>query len=288
MDVLLVIIMLVLFIFLMVFVFSTALLTPLIGKKNLIFVLSLGFVVGLIGGAFFIAPLYDDMPDMARAVFTISSGSPQVITVNMSTTSDINAFVEETKKLDGVKDVNCDKITIKTSPFNLSDWKESIEQRLPVLDPNIKEAQIPSNDTMILYLNDNSNPTDLVKKVDEWLGMIGGIDIVNHLAEVSITVEPSQVDAVINQLPADEVVVDNISGDVEDQITAFKRNLPDPNGIIIICGFTGLIVGAIGLFIDSITQLWDKISLWFTLKYRENRKNKRNRKKPNLRLKKLK
>ncbi|HOI71450.1 MAG TPA: hypothetical protein PLC38_04100 [Methanobacterium sp.] len=279
MDVLLVIIMLVLFIFLMVFIFSTALLTPLIGKRNLIFVLSLGFIVGLIGGAFFIAPLYDDMPDMARAVFTISSGSPQVITVNMSTTSNVNAFVEETKKLNGVKDVNCDKITIKTSPFNLSDWKESIEQRLPVLDPNIKEAQIPSNDTMILYLNDNSNPTELVKKVDEWLGMIGGIDVVSNLAEVSITVEPSQVDAVINQLPTDEVVVDNISGDVEDQISAFKRNLPDPNGIIIICGFIGLIVGAIGLFIDSISQLWDKINLWLALKYRENKKNKKNRKK---------
>jgi len=271
--------MLVLFIFLMVFIFSTALLTPLIGKRNLIFVLSLGFIVGLIGGAFFIAPLYDDMPDMARAVFTISSGSPQVITVNMSTTSNVNAFVEETKKLNGVKDVNCDKITIKTSPFNLSDWKESIEQRLPVLDPNIKEAQIPSNDTMILYLNDNSNPTELVKKVDEWLGMIGGIDVVSNLAEVSITVEPSQVDAVINQLPTDEVVVDNISGDVEDQISAFKRNLPDPNGIIIICGFIGLIVGAIGLFIDSISQLWDKINLWLALKYRENKKNKKNRKK---------
>jgi hypothetical protein len=219
------------------------------------------------------------MPDMARAVFTISSGSPQVITVNMSTTSNVNAFVEETKKLNGVKDVNCDKITIKTSPFNLSDWKESIEQRLPVLDPNIKEAQIPSNDTMILYLNDNSNPTELVKKVDEWLGMIGGIDVVSNLAEVSITVEPSQVDAVINQLPTDEVVVDNISGDVEDQISAFKRNLPDPNGIIIICGFIGLIVGAIGLFIDSISQLWDKINLWLALKYRENKKNKKNRKK---------
>jgi len=279
MDVLLVIIMLVLFIFLMVFIFSTALLTPLIGKRNLIFVLSLGFIVGLIGGAFFIAPLYDDMPDMARAVFTISSGSPQVITVNISTTSNVNAFVEETKKLNGVKDVNCDKITIKTSPFNLSDWKESIEQRLPVLDPNIKEAQIPSNDTMILYLNDNSNPTELVKKVDEWLGMIGGIDVVSNLAEVSITVEPSQVDAVINQLPTDEVVVDNISGDVEDQISAFKRNLPDPNGIIIICGFIGLIVGAIGLFIDSISQLWDKINLWLALKYRENKKNKKNREK---------
>jgi len=54
MEMLVVIIMLVLFFFLMVFVLSTALLTPLIGKRNLIFVLSLGFIVGVVGGAFFI------------------------------------------------------------------------------------------------------------------------------------------------------------------------------------------------------------------------------------------
>jgi len=75
--------------------------------------------VGLVGGTFFIVPLYDDMPDMARAVFTFSSGSPEVITVNMSTINDVNAFVEDAKKLNGVKDVQCNRITIKTMPFNI-------------------------------------------------------------------------------------------------------------------------------------------------------------------------
>lgn len=269
MDVLVVVIMLVLFIFLMVFVFSTALLTPLIGKRNLIFVLSLGFVVGLVGGAFFITPLYDDMPDMARALITVTSGSPEVITVNMSTTNDVNAFVEETKKLNGVKDVQCNKITIKTTPFNLDDWKGSMEKRLPVIDADIKEVQLPANDTIVVYLNNNSNPTRLVNNVNEWLGLVGGIVVVTHHAEVLITVEPSQVDAVSAQLPQDKVVVANVTGPVEDQITVFKKNLPDQTTIVILCGFIGLIVGAVGLFIDSIAQMWDKIRLWLSLRKRK-------------------
>ncbi|WP_225370647.1 hypothetical protein [Methanobrevibacter arboriphilus] len=35
------------------FVFSMGLLTPIIGKKDIISVLAIGFVVGLVGGTFF-------------------------------------------------------------------------------------------------------------------------------------------------------------------------------------------------------------------------------------------
>lgn len=105
--------------------------------------------------------------------------------------------------------------------------------------------------------------------VTEWLGLVGGIVVVSHQAEVLITVEPSQVDYVSAQLPQDKVVIANVTGPVEDQITAFKKNLPDRTTIVIICGFIGLIVGAIGLFIDSITQLWDKIRVWLALRRRK-------------------
>lgn len=266
MDTLIVIIMLVLFIFLMVFVFSTALLTPMIGKRNLLFVLSLGFIVGIVGGTFFIAPLYDDMPDMARAVFTFSSGSPEVINVNMSTDSNVNAFIEETKKLNGVKDVQCEKITMRITPFDDGDWKQTFEERIPVVDSDVKEVQIISNDSFVLILNENSDPTRLVKNIDDWLDLVGGMDVFTNTAEISITVEPSQVGSVTDQLPPDTVVVTNITGQVEDQITSFKKNLPDRTSIVLLCGLLGVIVGAVGLFIDSITQMWDKIRLWLELR----------------------
>jgi hypothetical protein len=266
MDVLVVIIMLVLFIFMMVFVFSTALLTPMIGKRNLIFVLSLGFIVGLVGGAFFIAPLYDDMPDMARSVFTVSTGSPEVIHINMSTDNDINAFIADTKKLNGVKDVQCIKITLRTTSFNITDWKETLEERIPVLEADVKEVQVPNNETIVLFLNQNNNPTQLVNNIDEWLKLVGGLEILTNIAELSITVDPAQVDTVSAQLPQDQVVINNVTGPVEDQINSFKKNLPDTTSIVLICGFIGLMVGAIGLFIDSISQMWDRIKLWLALR----------------------
>lgn len=266
MDLLVVIIMLVLFIFMMVFVFSTALLTPMIGKRNLLFVLSLGFIVGLVGGAFFIAPLYDDMPDMARSVFTVTTGSPEVIHINMSTDNDVNAFITNTKKLNGVKNVTCDRINLKTTSFNITDWKDTLKERIPALESDVKEVQVPNNETIVLVLNENTNPTQLIKNIDDWLKLVGGMEVLTNIAELSITVDPAQVDSVSGQLPQDQMVITSVTGPVEDQIVAFKKNLPDRTSIVLICGFIGLIVGAAGLFIDSITQIWDKIRLWLVLR----------------------
>lgn len=261
MDMLVVIIMLVMFFFLMIFIFSTALLTPLIGKRNLIFVLSLGFVVGLVGGAFFIAPLYDDIPDIARSVYTSTSGGPEIITVNMSTDSDVNGFIESTKKINGVKDVQGNSITVKTNPLE-GDWKSTLETRLPIVESDIKSVQVISNDTFVMTLNNNSNPSEVVKNVRDWLQLVGGVDIISNIADVSITVDPSQVNSVSAKLPQDQVVITSITGPVEDKITALKKNLPDKTSIVILCGFVGLFTGLVGVFIDSIAQLWGKTNIW--------------------------
>ena len=95
------------------------------------------------------------------------------------------------------------------------------------------------------------------------------MDILTNTAELSITVDPAKVDTVSDQLPQDQVVVTNVTGSVEDQITSFKKNLPDVTSIVLICGFIGVLVGAVGLFIDSITQIWDKIRLWLALRRRK-------------------
>lgn len=268
MDMLVVIIMLVLFFFLMVFVFSTALLTPLIGKRNLIFVLSLGFIVGLVGGAFFIAPLYNDIPDMARSIYTFTSGSAEVINVNMSTDSDIVGFIDTTKKLNGVKSVQTNRITVRTASFD-GEWKQSLESRIPDVDPGIKSAEVIPNETIVLTLKNDSNPSQVVKKLDDWLILVSSIDVIGNIAEISITVDPSQVEAVSAKLPQDQMVITNITGSVEDQINSLKKNIPDRNSIILLCGLIGMFTGFAGLFIDSIAQIWDKTRNWLAERKRK-------------------
>lgn len=262
MDTLVVIVMLVLFIFLMVFVFSTALLTPLIGKKNILFVLSLGFVVGLVGGGFLIAPIYDDFPDIARSVYTWNncSGS-EYINVNITTENNVAGFISDTKKLNGVKNVQSSGIILTTTPFG-SDWTDSLQSRIPDSQPGIVSAQVIPNDTIILTVQNNTDPSAIAKNLNQWLLLVDSIDIISSIVEVTIEVDPSQVDSVSAKLPKNEVVITNITGSVEDKVANLKQTLPDRNTIILLCGFIGLFIGFTGLFIDSIYQVWERIRDW--------------------------
>ena len=113
MDAITVIIMIVLFVLAMVFVFSTALLTPYIGKKNLISVILLGLVVGIVGGAFLIAPMVGDLPDVTRAVVEESVEGTDNIKLELSTNGNLTEILNNISSITGVEKVSYDGISFK-------------------------------------------------------------------------------------------------------------------------------------------------------------------------------
>ena len=64
MDIITTIIYLVLFIIMMVFVFSIGMLKQYMPKREVLLVLGVAFLIGAIGGAFFLDPIYDELPEM--------------------------------------------------------------------------------------------------------------------------------------------------------------------------------------------------------------------------------
>ncbi len=235
----------------MAFVFSTALLTPLIGKKNFLFVICLGFIVGIIGGAFFIAPVYDDLPDMTRGLYISTSNQQEIITINISTDSNVNQAIEDVKKIPGVLSVESGEITVKTTPIS-NTWKNSLETRMTTANSNITSGKVIATDTMMVQIKPGSDPTDVIKKLKSWMVLVSGVDIKFSIVQVKVTVDASKVDEVVKQLPQGEVVVTDISGPIEKEIQIMKNTLPSKNNIILFCGFLGVIVGLLGMFIDTI------------------------------------
>ncbi len=251
METIFVIIMIILFFLLMAFVFSTALLTPLIGKKNFLFVIGLGFVVGLIGGAFFIAPVYDDLPDMARGIYMSTTDQQETITLNISTDSDVNKAIADVRNIPGVQSVESGEITVKTTGIS-SAWKNSLESRITSANTNITSGTVISSDTMMVQIKPGSDPTEVIKKLKSWMVLISGIDIKYSIVQVNVVVDASQVDSVVKQLPQGEVVVTEINGPVEKEIQTLKNTIPAKNNVILFCGFLGVLVGLAGMFIDTI------------------------------------
>ena len=247
-------IMIILFLLLLVFIFSTALLTPVIGKKNLLFVIFLGFAVGIIGGAFFIAPVFDDIPDMTRSIYEITSNSSEVIGIDVSTNTNITNFIENTKKIEGVKGVQSSGITIKTDQIP-ANWQKTFESRIPSMNTNITSFTIPSNDTMIIQVKDGTNPQELINQISDWMMLVSGLNVKYSTVHVSVSVDASDVNSVENKLPTQDIVITGVNGSIENSVQSVRSMLPNKSDVIIVCGFLGMITGIAGVFIDSIAEV---------------------------------
>ncbi len=257
METIAVIIMVILFLVLMVFVFSTALLTPIIGKRNLIFVILMGFVVGIIGGAFFISPVMDDIPGIASAFYQSTSTDLDTVYLDVPNSVDVNQFINTAKNTDGVENVSVTGITIKTSQF--SDlWKNTLGTRIPGSNSNITSVEIQGNDTINIQIQNGSDPQTTINKLDDWLLLIAGITTKYSAVHVTVQTEPAKTDQITDQL-SQTVVISSIGGPTQDKINSLKAILPNQSNVIILCGFIGMLVGLAGVFIDSILSIFDEI-----------------------------
>jgi hypothetical protein len=75
-------------------------------------------------------------------------------------------------------------------------------------------------------------------------------------------VDSSQVESVSNNLPGNESVVTNITGPVENNIANLMKTFPSSNEIILLCGLLGLFIGFVGLSVDGMYQVWERIRNW--------------------------
>lgn len=251
MDILVALLMIILFIVLLVFVFSTALLTPIIGKKNLLFVVFMGFMVGIVGGAFFIAPLYDDIPQMARGYYQYTSNANETIGVDVSTNVDVNKFMDNVSKMDGVLEVYSSGIIIKTDSFS-AERQKLIEEKIPLIDSNITSWKVNNSGVVTLTAKKGYNPVTAINNLADWMMLTGGINVKYTMIHVTIVAQASKVNSIIDSISKEQIVVTGVQGPVEEKINWLNEVLPSKYNIILLCGFLGMITGLAGVFIDTI------------------------------------
>jgi len=258
MDTLTVILMIGLFIFLLVFIFSAALLTPLIGKRNILFVILLGFTVGAVGGAFFIAPAFDDIPVIASSIITGTSSGTDMVSMNVSTDVNVSDFIQNISKINGVQSIQSNGITIKTDPMTNSSQSYFIT-KIPEQDSNVTSVEMPTNDTMILEIKNNTDPVDTINNLQTWMMYISGMSISYSVVNVTMAVQSSTYAQILAQIPQEEVVITNVSGPSVNNLQEISSIMPNKSNIILFCGFIGVLTGLSGMFIDSILSVLQRV-----------------------------
>ncbi|MBE6487319.1 MAG: hypothetical protein E7Z86_01170 [Methanosphaera stadtmanae] len=267
MDAITVIIMIVLFVLAMVFVFSTALLTPYIGKKNLISVILLGLVVGIVGGAFLIAPMVGDLPDVTRAVVEESVEGTDNIKLELSTNGNLTEILNNISSITGVEKVSYDGISFKINEaFETPADKTRFLTYLQSQNSNITDVKEVDNETFYVYMADNTDPQSIMDTIYYSFGQQTYIHLKFTSMQADATVKANNVTKVMKSIEENGAVILNVTGPTEDMTHTINKYIPNEFNAVLLSGLLGVIVAIAGFFVDSIYN--------FITRFRKRNKNR--------------
>ena len=118
MDILTTIIYLFLFIMMMVFVFSIGMLKQYMPKKEVLLVLVVAFLIGSIGGAFFIDPIYDELPNVVGVIEKTMPNNEETLYLDLSSSTNIEELRSNLSSTPGFKSFEEKSITIPLWTFS--------------------------------------------------------------------------------------------------------------------------------------------------------------------------
>lgn len=253
MDALTIIIMLILFIIAMIFVFSTALLTPYIGKKNLVSILLLGLIVGGVGGAFLLSPIVGDIPDFSRTIIEENIEGTDEISMGLSTNRNVTQLIENISSISGVQKVTYQGIEIRTDePFESPAMKETFFSRIRASSSSIEDVEDMGNNSYFIKIKENGDPQQVLSAIYDVFGAETYVHLRYTSMDANATVSANNVTKIMNAIADSGAIIHNVSGPTEDQVAIVNKYTPNSTDIVIISAIVGVIVALVGFFIDSI------------------------------------
>ena len=266
MDLITGIIFLILFLIIMVFAFSMGILSPYVGRREILSIILIGFVLGAIGGYFFIDPIYDESPYVIGNIQGMFSMDSEVINLNIPSTSNISDITNKINNLTGVNSVTTNGFELKTG-FIKNTTKIYVEDYLRS-DPEIESFKVTNNSVTVDLKNDASSTTTLGSLVN-WLSNKAGVGCEFAFVHIQVHVDANEVTEVRDYLKDNDYNIISIEGPVQNTIHYLYDHLLPTYAVMIITGLIGVGVAIAGIFVEPLTK--------FTRRFKKNRIERRGR-----------
>ena len=264
MDIITTIIYLVLFIVMMVFVFSIGMLRQYMPKREVLLVLVVAFLIGCIGGAFFLEPIYDDLPEVASIVERNMPNNHETLYLDLSSSIDTNKLRDELSSMEGFKSFDETSVTIPMWKFKPSEI-EYFNYVLGNIDSHYKNYTVSSNE-LIIELDDNYTSTEALKSFSDWYKLVYGSTISYAQIKAVLVIDSSKLDDFEQVLLDNGVVASKIDGPVQNSMDAINSTMLPDWQFILSCGGFGVIVALIGVYIDSVVPAYRRFKKFMETK----------------------
>lgn len=266
MDFITIIIYLVLFIILMIFIFSIGMLKQYMhDKKEILLVLIVAFLIGCIGGAFFLEPIYQELPNVASAVESSLPNSQETLYLDLSSSIDSNGLKEELASTEGFISYNETSISIPMWDFN--DYERSyFNEIVGNIDENYRSYNISSSGQIDIELADNYSATSAIKSFSDWYKLVYGGTITYAQIHSKLVIESSALEDFQQVLLSKGVVPSKMEGAIQDSVNNTNSSMLSNIEFVAICGGIGVIVAVIGIYFDSVVPAYRRFKKFMTEK----------------------
>ncbi len=250
MEVISTIIYIVLFIILMIFVFSIGMLRPLMPKKEIALVLVVAFFIGTLGGAFFLTPIYSEVPEFASSLQKLDPANEETLYLDVSSATDLNKLKNDLMKIDGVKSFEETGVTISMWKFSDKE-KDYFNQAVPNVDSHFDNYTVnQTSGTIYIQLN-NYSSSQALKVFSDWYKLVFGGPISYAQVHIKVVASSSSLDKVESQLLEKGIVASSVDGPVHNSANNTNSSMLSNAEFSLACGGFGVIVGLIGIYYDS-------------------------------------
>ena len=264
MDIFTTIIYLTLFIIMMVFVFSIGTLKQYMPRREVVLVLAVAFLIGSIGGAFFLDPIYDELPEAASLVEKNMPNNEETLYLDLSSSIDTNMLRENLSSTEGFKSFKETSVSIPMWTFDDTEH-EYFEWVVGNIDSGYKSYNVTS-DTINIQLEDNYTSSQALKSFSDWYKLVYGGTISYAQIHAVLVVDSSSLETFEQILLDKGIVASSIQGPVQESINNTNASMLSNYEFILVCGGVDVVVALLGIYIDTIIPAYRRFKKFINSK----------------------
>ena len=249
----------------MVFVFSIGMLKKFMPKKEVILVLVAGFLIGAIGGAFFLEPIYQEMPSVMGSVEQSMLNNDETLYLDLSSSTDLKELSQNLSGTKGFRSYTEESITVPLWKF--SDREKSyFEYVVGNIDSHYENYTVNSSGNIDIQLEKNYSATEALKSFADWYKLVYGGSL--HYAQVhaKLVISSSSIDLFKDHLLDRGIVPSKMEGPVQDTINSTNESMLSSSYFVLVTGIVGVVVALMGIYFDSVGVYYRRFNKFLNTK----------------------
>ena len=218
----------------MIFVFSIGMIRKYMPKKEILLVILVAFLIGSIGGAFFLEPIYQELPSVMTAVERNMPNNEETLYLDLSSSNDLTELENNLSHTDGFKSYNEESVSISL-------WS---------------------------FLADNYSASNALKSFSDWYKLVYGDTLSYAQVHSKLVIDASHLDEFEKNLLARGIVASKMEGPIQDSIDNANASMVSDTSFVLFTGAIGIFVAVLGIYFDSFVVYYRRLRKFLRTKQR--------------------